>query len=388
MLFHRTAIAKSAFLVIGALLMCDLISASPKQIVSKYISNEVDLALARDKDPEDGSVKDSSKTSLIGFPVIYRTPETRWAFGAAASIRFSLSPENPWTPDSQVRIGGAITQNKQLLLYMPFQVYTKARHWAITGEFGYYDYSYFFYGIGDVVDPDGELFDIDFPRIRIAALRKVAENIYAGLRYNFERVTISELEAGGQLEEGVNGSSGGVITGIGPIIEYDTRDHVYNTTRGTFVRVRYDIQASGLGSDFVFNRAHLDARHFIPINSGTLGFQMFYEGNTSDVPFSQMSLLGGGRRMRGYYRGYYRDIGAYSIQSELRRQLIGRLGAAAFISVGETFDSNPDLINMRWAGGMGLRFILETKKQINVRADYGLAEAGISGFYFTIGQAF
>ncbi len=92
--------------------------------------------------------------------------------------------------------------------------------------------------------------------------------------------------------------------------------------------------------------------------------------------------------MRGYYKGYYRDQGAYSMQSELRGTVVGRLGAAAFVAVGESFESTPDLEAMRWAGGLGLRFLLEQKKDINIRVDYGRGEDGISGFYVTIGEAF
>jgi outer membrane protein assembly factor BamA len=336
----------------------------------------------------DSSSIDSSSTSLIGFPVIYRTPETRWAFGAAASLRFSLAKGDANTPDSQVRLGGAFTQEKQILIYMPFQLYSRARKWAITGELGYYDYSYFFYGIGDVNNPDGELYDIDFPRVRISAVRKVANHLYAGLRYSFEQITISELNPEGELIQGVVGSAGGIITGIGPIVEFDSRDNVYNSNQGSFLRLRFDTHFAGMGSDYSFKRMHVDARHFIPIKLMTLGLQIFYEGNTSGVPFTHMALLGGGRRMRGYYKGYYRDRAAYSMQSEIRSPILGRLGAVGFIAVGESFFSSPDLQALRWAGGGGLRFLLERKKDINIRIDYGRGEEGISGFYVTIGEAF
>jgi hypothetical protein len=102
-----------------------------------------------------------------------------------------------------------------------------------------------------------------------------------------------------------------------------------------------------------------------------------------------MSLLGGGKRMRGYYEGRYRDQNVGLLQSELRLDVYKRLGAVVFGSVG-VLGSDESLLRLhepKGAYGAGLRFSLTKRDRLNLRVDYGLARQS-SGFYLTVGEAF
>lgn len=52
------------------------------------------------------------------------------------------------------------------------------------------------------------------------------------------------------------------------------------------------------------------------------------------APFNALSLLGGSRRLRGYYEGRYRDQNSALVQAELRVDVFKRLGAVVFGGVG------------------------------------------------------
>jgi hypothetical protein len=76
------------------------------------------------------------------------------------------------------------------------------------------------------------------------------------------------------------------------------------------------------------------------------------------------------------------------LQSEARLNLVGRLGMVAFASVGqvsENFSIKPAYLLP--SGGIGLRFMFNTKERINMRLDYAIGKNS-SGFYASIGEAF
>jgi len=80
------------------------------------------------------------KSSLIALPLAFFTPETRWGGGAAALLSFRFRGNGEETRPSQVQLGFAYTQEKQILSYLPFQLYADQERWFVTGELGYYEY--------------------------------------------------------------------------------------------------------------------------------------------------------------------------------------------------------------------------------------------------------
>jgi len=120
-----------------------------------------------------------------------------------------------------------------------------------------------------------------------------------------------------------------------------------------------------------------------------LAFNYFLSFTHGTTPFNALSLLGGTRRMRGYYEGRYRDQNAGLLQSELRFDVYKRLGAVVFGSVGALGDGR-DFLHLRepkGTYGTGLRFTINRRDHLNLRLDYGLGQQS-SGFYLTIGEAF
>ncbi|MCI5058930.1 MAG: hypothetical protein MRY83_22645, partial [Flavobacteriales bacterium] len=96
------------------------------------------------------SVEDSAKTknSLIGFPFAFFTPETKWGGGAGALYAFRFKGEPPNSKPSQIQLGFAYTQLKQLLVYFPFQLFVEDAKYFVYGELGYFIYNFNYYGIG------------------------------------------------------------------------------------------------------------------------------------------------------------------------------------------------------------------------------------------------
>ncbi|MEQ8703316.1 MAG: BamA/TamA family outer membrane protein [Phaeodactylibacter sp.] len=342
------------------------------------------------QDSKDSLQQSSSR--IVALPIVFLTPETSWGFGAAGIYTFRLPGESPESRPSQLQLGGAYTLENQVLAYLPFQVFAKAGQYNVYGELGYYRYTYFYYGIGNQYeDYDGELFDLAFPRVRLNAARRTFGQWYVGFRFWLDDMDVSGLEPGGLLEaEGATGQSGGLLTAAGGFLLLDQRDNVFYPTAGHYLELGAVRSGSFVGSQFDFTKYALDARKYWSAGTGAVvALNAYLEANTGDPPFTHLALMGGTRRMRGFYEGRYRDRQMAILQASYRFPLFWRLKGAVFGGLGNVARqiSGFRAQNTRWTAGLGLRFLLLEAEQVHVRLDYGFGE-GTSGFYLTVGEAF
>ena len=345
--------------------------------------------------------------SLLPLPLVYYTPETRLAYGVAATATFrfkrdiaafkadSLRDVNTLVRPSQITLGFAYTQNKQLLFYLPFQIFYDRDKYYLNGEAGYYRYSYYFFGVGQREVPR-ELYGVNFPRIRINAFRRVAQalpqgKLYVGVRYQYEDYQVNSVEPGGLLAMGsVPGGLGSRLAGVGTGVFYDSRNTVFFPSRGVVADIAYLNQNRIVGSQVRFDRYSADVSSYHTLNShAILALNYFVSFTKGIAPFNALSLLGGTRRMRGYYEGRFRDQNVALLQSEVRFDLYKRLGGVVFGAVGILGDDQTMLRpnDPKVAYGAGLRFTVNRRDHLNIRLDYGIGRQS-SGFYLTIGEAF
>ncbi len=340
--------------------------------------------------------------SILPLPLVYYTPETRLAYGAAATATFRFRRDSVNSRPSQVTLGIAHTQNNQLLFYLPFQVFYDHDTYYINGEAGYYRYNYFFYGVGQREVPE-ELYGVNFPRIRVNAFRRIAPSLkagklYAGLRYQYEDYRVTDVNPDGLLATGtVPGGLGSRLSGGGLGLFYDSRDRIFFPTKGLIAdfTLLYRNRAVATGRNpnaepLAFDRYVADVSSYHALGRrAVLAINYFASFTTGTSPFNAMSLLGSGRRLRGYYEGRFRDQNAALLQTEVRFDLYKRLGAVVFGAVGILGDARQLLRpnDPKGAYGAGLRFTINRRDHLNFRLDYGLGNQS-SGLYLTIGEAF
>jgi outer membrane protein assembly factor BamA len=333
------------------------------------------------------------KRSLFsGFPIVFYSPETNWGFGGVGIYTFHFHSDSIQSRPSKIQIGFAYTLNKQVLFYLPFQIFYKNAQWNFYGELGYYKYSYNFYGIGNNQPEDYvEKYRVNYPRIRINVLRKIYKGISAGMRYWYENDKIISLETGKQLASNtIVGSKGGRISGAGIVLNYDTRNDLFFPSNGIIVESSYQFFQKKLGSNFNFSRLTIDASgYYSPGKHHVIAANFVFENSSGTVPFNYLALLGGTKRMRGYYEGRYRDKNLLLFQMEYRAMLWKRFGAAVFGGMSgvanNISDFTPNIFHFDY--GAGLRFKLSKKENVNVRLDAGFGRK-TSGIYLTIGEAF
>ena len=84
------------------------------------------------------------------------------------------------------------------------------------------------------------------------------------------------------------------------------------------------------------------------------------------------------------------DKNYFAIQTEYRFPIIWRIGGTLFFGCGEVAEKieNYNAEYLRFAGGFGIRLILQKKEKINFRLNIGFSDKGDIGTYFTILEAF
>ena len=338
------------------------------------------------------AIKESRWWSFAGYPVFFYTPETEFGFGAFVSYTFSASKgKNPNEKRSQFQVGGAYTTLNQILLWTPFKIFWGGDKNYFFGEFGYFKFSYSYWGIGNnTAESNEEVYDVAFPRIRPHYTRQIKESpVSIGGAWWFENYKLSDIEENGVLDQSF-GSQGGNTSGVGPVMVLDTRDNVIYPQKGFYVESKIYAFRNWLGSDYNFYKGYIDASHYWkPHKKGVWATNLNFRYSGGDVPFNMMSLIGGTKRMRGYYEGRYRDHNALILQGEYRLDLPWRFGMVAFADIAQTYRKTAwlQIGDWRWTVGGGIRFALDYVRKINLRLDYGVGP-DTQGFYITVGEAF
>jgi outer membrane protein assembly factor BamA len=346
-------------------------------------------------DTSEGSEEEAKpgKGSSFGIiPIFGYAPETKFVGGAAGIYTFRPSEES--RPSSAL-LSASFTQKKQYSLSLAPELYFRDGKYRIQSEgMGLLKSPELFYGIGnDTSDDAEESFTHQTVYFKVNFQRRVIEAMNVGVQYDFERTKMLEVEKGSLLEGGkIAGSDGGKNSGVGILLNWDSRDNVFSATKGGFHQISYVIYRDFLGSKYEFSQYELNLRQYIPLRSShTLAFQGIFNSVTGDPPFHKLSLLGGEGMMRGHYLGRYRDRNMIAFQVEYRVLPVWwRFGLVGFLGVGDVSDDvkNFKLEDLKYSAGFGIRFQIMPEEGINLRIDQAFGE-GAGGFrYINIGEAF
>jgi len=332
----------------------------------------------------------STDRPLAYFPFVFSTPETGFGGGAALIYTELVPKSDPIQRPNSIQLMGLYTAKEQSSFYCTTDLYPLKRRLQISSKAGYSNMPSLFYGIGNNTSIDSEEdLTIESAIAEISAQYLVYNSFRAGLAFIWRNVTILEPEAGGIIaERSVIGSRGGTSVGLGPEIEWDTRDKVFYPRRGLWCRLRATYFDSNLGSDFIYDRYRLDCRAYIPLaSSHILANQFYISSRTGSVPFYSLAKLGDFQR--GILDTRHVDKSALVLQSEYRFPIYRRLLGAAFASFGQVSPLVDEfrIDEFKFNAGGGLRFILNRQEMINIRLDFGAGADGVE-VYFQMLEAF
>lgn len=336
----------------------------------------------------------AEKPRFLVYPTLGYSPETSWEFGAAGSILFHAKNNPDRNRLSEITIFGFGTVRAQYGLWIDNAVYTDCDQWIILGRMRFQRFPLLYYGIGPEAPAEAPtVVNGTYFLLRQRAFRRVARNWFLGPEIDVQSLT--RVDFGGEhltrsLPEGAQGSTN---FGIGLGTVYDSRPNMLNTRNGWFAELSWLHYDRAWGSDYGFNLYFSEVRRYKSMGRGqVLALQALGSIVQGNAPFNQLSLMGNESLMRGYYTGRYRDRHYYAAQAEYRflpLPFSEYFGAAAFLGVGAVAPTFSAISwrNVRWAGGVGLRYLIFPKKDIFVRLDVGFTREG-PAFYLFTGEAF
>lgn len=176
----------------------------------------------------------------------------------------------------------------------------------------------------------------------------------------------------------------------------DSRDSEFAPTRGIRYEASYEISSSILGSDYTYSDLKLDFRHYVQIFDGVvLANKLNLESLRGDVPFWDLSMIGGDDGLRGYHLNRFRGDQSILHLLELRTWMFTvlhdeiRVGSQLFWDTGRVFsdfDTNEMFSNWNHSYGGGLIFTLFSP-DLMLRTDVGFSNETFR-LYFGAGYVF
>lgn len=333
--------------------------------------------------------------SITPLPVIYYAPETRLGLGAAAAMLFRLpKSDSAQTTKSNIQPYFIYTLNKQILTNIPYTVFGNQNKWRTEGELAYFYFPELYFGLGNNT-PENTKQLVSFKWIRFLNKTGFKINNLGYWGWIAEMVSQWDIKPEGNgifQQDSPVGANGSVVTGIGPLWMWDSRDYVMDAHKGWFGDVSVTYFNKALGGNFDFWRFRTDFRYYRNLSKKKpviLAFQAITQFTFGDAPYRHQPPLGGDQMLRGYYWGRYRANHYLALQSELRFPIYKRLRGVVFAAAGQVSPSLTQFMisEIRWTLGFGLRFVVHRADRVNIRVDQGFGN-NTDGLYINLGEAF
>ena len=330
------------------------------------------------------------------------------------------------------------TSKNQIVFQMISTIMTAENKWELQGDYRFILYNQDTFGLGTgptpifggitingygqtAAVPCAQPMDFDLLRFHQSVLKKVTGPLYIGGALRFDRYyniddKLLNLAANPPVLTshyaysryyGINSNQYNIV-GLSLEVLYDSRDSTINPYRGVYANLSFRGSPTWLGSSNDSTELYGEFRTYLGLDPkiprNLIAFWVLAQGVTSGaLPYMALPALGWdsrGRTGRGYVAGRFRGTQEVYAEAEFRFRLTydGFLGGVLFTSastfarpaVSITGYSDPGehlFKNLRPAGGIGLRFMMNRVSRTNVTMDFAFSETGF-GIYLGAGEAF
>lgn len=346
------------------------------------------LSHAQQKDslPEDLG----DKKRFIILPAAFYSPETSLGFGVAAIVYFRPKDASYSLRPSNTQSVLIFTLEKQMLFTTPYDFFIDKENYWLTGQIEYNIYPYEFYGIGsDISMDDFESYSANFLHFEFSALKKIGEGFYLGPTIFLDQYFKIKADPEGKLRSNNTlGVEANGLLGVGATFRLDKRNNIFSPVGGYYIESQFLQYENKLFGAYSFSDFSVDFRkYFHPWNELETGVQLFHQTIFGDPPFYNYALMGGGKLMRGYYKGAYRDNHQTVLQGEVRKYIFKRIILSAFGGFGSVAESFMKYDKLLGSYGIGVRYELDPDEHLRIRLDYARG-LNTDGIYININEAF
>jgi len=179
------------------------------------------------------------------------------------------------------------------------------------------------------------------------------------------------------------------IFGVGPTLEYDTRDNLWWPTTGVYARGEalwygYEGSSRSLSFNQSFVVTDVSIAHYLGVSDkAILAGEVRAATASDDAPFFMNPFVS----IRGFPSGKYLDAAVIQAQGELRWTLWKKLGVVAFGGIGATGPGVGSFDAIAVGFGGGVRYRISEIDRMNIGFDIAYGD-GHPALYFSIGEAF
>ncbi len=305
---------------------------------------------------------------------------------------FRFGEEASSNPDAELKLAGRVTQNGHVRASARGTLYLHEGSWVLRSRIRFENLYRRFWGVGgDAPASNEELYRPHNTFAYVEVIRRVADHLRIGLRGEYQDFNYAEVESGGLLDTvGYRGVDRDNVVGAGVVLDFDTRDDIYQPHRGTYAQAFALFFSDRSGSDFEFQNYNLDLRGYLPLaGRQVLALQAFAWTARGDAPIWRFAELGGRTHSRGYRHARFIDKTLVAAQGEWRVPLRWRVSGAffgGFAVVGPQI-STLRIDQLRPTSGGGLRWKLFDDKDVVLRGDVAFGQDSVRAF-LTFNEAF
>lgn len=332
--------------------------------------------------------------SFLVVPALTISPETDFKFGVIGDYFYNMKGTKDNARLSSTWGQVMYSTKNQLTVNLATNTYTKNESYYINVKLGYIvNYERFWGFTNDNVKND-DYAEVTYNRnFATASISKnLGNKVFLGIEANYSKYYNIEVDRG-NIPNDVptsNLTPNSEIYGGGLNLIIDKRDHQFTATKGYFFEVANTVNFNTSNRKYAYNHLIIEARKYFQQNKKELALQLYTSLQSGTVPVFEQNRLGGPIQLRGIFNGRFRDNNMWYAQAEYRFPLSPLIKLAFFSSVGKTANDFSNLFRekVNVAGGSGLRFLLNKKKQIYLRTDVAYANINTFGYYVRLGDAF
>lgn len=324
--------------------------------------------------------------SFIGGP--HYSSDAGFGVGVMAAGLYRMDLNDTIIPPSSVSIFGDATTNKYFSLGVKGDHIFPRDRYRISYTCTFESLDTKFWGIGyreEICDDNASHYDYLRVKLNTRFLFHPGKHLYLGPQLSFDHIHGRNFEKPwlwhGQAK---------VSTTYGPGLSFslDTRDNLSNAYSGIYLALDQFFYPAFIGNKHAYSNTEITISTYHRLWKGAV---LAWRGHASigygDMIWNQLSILGDGSSMRGYYEGRYRDKCSWDLCLELRQHVWRRNGAVVWIGAGEVFSKFSRMRFDQILPNAGVGYRWEFKHRVNIRFDVGVGRDGL-GFMFNINEAF
>jgi hypothetical protein len=295
------------------------------------------------------------------------------------------------------------TENKQFLLPLESEIWTKNNEFDLVGDSRFYKYPQSTFGLGSNSNmKNEEPMDYIYVRFYETALKHIEGNLFLGAGYIIDyhgNITDQGPKNGAPSAYQLYGpettdiATGYTLNGL-----YDSRDNSIYPEKGFYASFQFRDNVTWLGSTSSWQSVTIDVRKYFQLPEGSDNILAFWnydwlilngKPGYLDLPSNQWDAYSS--TGRGYIQGRFRGAREIYGETEYRFKVSanGLFGGVVFCNL-QSYSGAPGtkLESIQPGFGPGLRIKLNKVSKTNIAIDYGFGREGSNGLFVNIGEVF